>query len=179
VTAFHTLRPFTALLIGLAAGAREAPRAAPADTPVAARTTRGVAVQPSAAAAEPAQAPADGRALPCPAREFAGFLAAFAERPRLQRQFTRFPLAYVTVEDGPDEPAAVERQVPSDSAPEPLFPSAAARARDGLAVGVDSALANRRVVRLFKPDTDAQIEYTFERQADGCWLLTRYDNQSL
>jgi len=179
VTTLHSLCFLAALLTGVAACASEAPRAAPADSPVVVETARLAVAASSAAAGAATPPPADLPALPCPSPKFAGFLAVFAERPDLQRRFTRFPLAYAAVEDGPDEPVTVERPVPADSAPEPLFPSAEARARSGLEVEVDSARAERRVASVFKPDTDARIEYTFERQADGCWLLTRYDDQSL
>ena len=124
-------------------------------------------------------AAADGETLSCPATAFVDFLAAFAEQPALQPRFTRYPLAYVTVEEGANGPAPAERRLPADSIREPLLLSAAARARQGLELRIDSAEASRRRVVVGKADTDYQIEYTFARRADGCWELVRYDNQSL
>jgi hypothetical protein len=123
--------------------------------------------------------PAAADRTACPGREFGVFLAAFAEDPALQHRFTQYPLAYVTVDDGPDEPTPVERWLPADSVTEPLFLSAADRVRDTLEMQIDSGDAGRRIVVLAKPDTDYQMTYTFARRADGCWQLTRYHDQSL
>src|SRR5690606_31956444 len=55
------------------------------------------------------------RPLACPGTDFAAFLQAFGEDAELQRQYTRFPLNYVTVAEGPDEPTTRERWLPADS----------------------------------------------------------------
>lgn len=107
------------------------------------------------------------------------FLAAFAEQPAVQRQFTRYPLAYRWIEDTDNGPEPVERAMPADSIRDPLYLSAAQRARDSVQVQIDSTRRDERVVTLFKPDTDYQMAYTFGRRRDGCWELTRYDNRSL
>lgn len=117
-------------------------------------------------------------AAPCPGTTFGAFLVAFAEQPAFRREYTACPISYITVEDGPDGRAPRERRVPSDSVSEPLFLSAADRARDSLVVRIDRNSVGRRVFVLVEPDTGDQLEYTFERRPDGCWQLTRYDDQS-
>ena len=158
----------------LAGCAGDGARAHPSDTVAAVGEAR-------VRVASPASTAAGSRAAPgaCPSREFAAFLAAFSEGPLVQQRFTHDPLDYRWVEDAGRGPEPVRRSMPADSIRDTLYLSAAQRTRDGLQVHVDSAQASRRVVTLFKPDTDYQLEYTFERRADGCWELTRYDNQSL
>lgn len=122
--------------------------------------------------------------LTCPGRDFVSFLRAFAEDPVLQRQYTRLPLRYVTVEEGPDGAAAWERLVPADSLPWPLLQPTRVREREGLELVIDSTEVGQRSVTVAVPDTDYQMNYLFVRDSvqgsqGACWKLVRYDNATL
>jgi len=139
------------------------------------------------ASGTPAPAAARGSAaavshpLACPGPDFAAFLEAFGEDPEVQRRYTRFPLRYVTLEEGPDGPTTRERRLPADSLPWPLLLPARVRAQEGLEVTIDSTAAGQWSVTVAQPATDYGMGYLFVlgRGPDRCWQLVRYDNATL
>lgn len=146
---------------------------------------------PQATSAAARQAPASqspffADAPSCPGKEFEAFLDAFAEQPELQPRHTLLPLPYSVVEDGPVEPVTRERQLPVDSVPWPVLPSARQRAAYGLrlelAIDTTRASFGQFHVTLARPNTDYQIAYTFVRVSapeGSCWQLIRVANESL
>jgi hypothetical protein len=146
-------------------------RGGPSPRPAISAQPQGVAL------ASPAAAPAPSEPA-CPGRDFAAFLAAFGADAAVQARYTAFPLPMSALEDGPDEPRTVVRQVGRAAARLPLLPLPSQRAADSLALRTEAAPGGRRHAVLYKPDTDHQVTYVFAPER-GCWRLVRVDDQSL
>lgn len=121
----------------------------------------------TAAAAAPA---ATGPA--CPSQDIKQFVAAFAEDPALQKAFTADTVdtAFVDYNAQP-EPAQSVEPMSRAQLRFPVMPNRAQQGKEGLQYRQISADANRAVIALEVPDTDAQLTYTFRR--DRCWTLVK------
>ncbi|WP_076728340.1 hypothetical protein [Methylobacterium radiotolerans] len=114
----------------------------------------------------------------CPARDFPGFLAAFADDVAVQKAFVAVPLRSDTIDPGAEpEPKPVTTMLGADALRFPLMPSLRTPKTDGLKQALSAAGADAMRVKLFKPDTGLQITYTFRRAA--CWTLVRIEDDSL
>jgi hypothetical protein len=121
-----------------------------------------------------AQTPARGA---CPAATFSDFLAKFMDDPQVQRAFTLAPLVSSHVrQDDVGEPQTVTKRLAAGDIGYPVMPSRAWVATNGrqIAIGGDAVHPD---VKVFKPDTDMQAHYRFERA--GCWRLIEVADQSL
>lgn len=125
-------------------------------------------------------APEAGRspAAECPASDFLAFLALYAESPRVQREWTRFPLERLTLAEGPDEPTPVLESVSREQARFPLLPSRGRRAADSLEIRTEEAADGGWRVVIEKPDTDRVVHYLFQSHGE-CWRLVRIEDRSL
>lgn len=135
-----------------------------ATAPAADRT----AAAPTASA--PAGAPA--RTSHCPATDIAGFVAAFAESPSLQKTFTApmVDTAFVDWSAQPEPSESVET-VSRDLLRFPVMPDRAKQRADGLQYREIGNDGDRTTIVLEVPDTDLQLRYTFRR--DSCWTLVK------
>jgi hypothetical protein len=114
----------------------------------------------------------------CPASDFAGFFASFAEDTALQRRWTVFPLERSSIVDAGREPGQRVDTVSEAEAEYPLIPPAFQRAADGLVGQIEEREGGGKRVTLSKPDTDWSTDYLFEPVA-SCWQLVRIDDASL
>ena len=132
-------------------------------TPPSAGTSSGMA---SGTATSPSTAPA------CPATDLAGFVAAFAESPALQKAFTApvVDTAFVDWNAQP-EPAESVEKTPRDALRFPVMPNRARQQSEGLRYREIGTQSDRSTVALEVPDTDTQLRYTFRR--DACWTLVK------
>ncbi|MCC7248302.1 MAG: hypothetical protein IT473_06745 [Lysobacter sp.] len=127
-------------------------------------------------ASTPATAsPADGGAqasVACPSQQLGAFVAAFAEDPALQKTFTAptVDTAFVDMTAQP-EPAESVEALPRERLHFPVMPNRAQQQKEGLQYREISNEDGRAVVALEIPDTDAQLLYTFRR--DACWTLVK------
>ncbi|MBP6749155.1 MAG: hypothetical protein KA144_05915 [Xanthomonadaceae bacterium] len=133
-------------------------------------------------ASTPATAsPADGGAktpdgaqasVACPSQQLGAFVAAFAEDPALQNAFTApmVDTAFVDMNAQP-EPAESVEALPRERLHFPVMPNRAQQQKEGLQYREISNEGGRAVVALEVPDTDAQLLYTFRR--DACWTLVK------
>jgi hypothetical protein len=126
-----------------------------------------------------AELPAAASAPPaCPAADFAGFFAAFAEDTALQRRWTVFPLESSAIDNAGPEPTEQVDTLTAAEATFPLVPSAAQREADGREIEIENAEGGGRQVNVFKPDTDWTTDFVFV-PAGGCWRLVRIADRSL
>jgi len=128
-------------------------------TPPTAVTSSGTATPPSAAPA-------------CPATDLAGFVAAFAESPALQKAFTApiVDTAFVDWNAQP-EPAESVEKTPRDALRFPVMPNRARQQSEGLRYREIGTEGDRSTIAFEVPDSDAQLRYTFRR--DACWTLVK------
>lgn len=125
---------------------------------------------PATAAAGTTAGPAG--AIACPAQDIAGFVAAFAEDPALQKAFTAEAVDTAFVDFGAQpEPAESVERLPRDRLHFPVMPNRAQQAKEGLRYREVSADPQRTTIALEVPDTDAQLLYTFRRSQ--CWTLEK------
>lgn len=124
------------------------------------------AVTSSGRAASHSAAPA------CPATDLAGFVAAFAESPALQKAFTApvVDTAFIDWSAQP-EPAESVEKTPRDALRFPVMPNRARQQAEGLRYREIGTEGDRSTIALEVPDTDAQLRYTFRR--DACWTLVK------
>lgn len=125
----------------------------------------------SPAAAAPSTAPQPSSPN-CPATDIAGFVAAFAESPALQKVFTApvVDTAFVDWSAQP-EPAEAVEPLSRDLLRFPVMPNRARQQADGLQYREIGRDGDRTTIALEVPDTDLQLRYTFRR--DGCWTLVK------
>ncbi len=111
-------------------------------------------------------------ATACPSQELKGFVAAFAEDAALQNAFTAptVDTAFVDMNAQP-EPAESVEALPRERLHFPVMPNRAQQQKEGLQYREISNEGGRAVVALEIPDTDAQLLYTFRR--DACWTLVK------
>lgn len=110
--------------------------------------------------------------LDCPSRDIDAFVAAFAEDPALQRAFSAdvVETAYIDWSAKP-EPVEVSARTAREHLAFPLMPGRDAQRRDGLVYRRVSLAGERATVALERPDSDAQLLYTFE--SGVCWRLVK------
>lgn len=111
-------------------------------------------------------------AIACPSKDLNAFVAAFAEDPALQKAFTAETIdtAFVDMNAQP-EPAESVEALPRDKLRFPVMPNRAQQQKEGLKYREVANQGGRAVVVLEIPDTDAQMLYTFRR--DACWTLVK------
>lgn len=128
-------------------------------TPPAAVSSSGTTTSPSAA-------------LACPATDLAGFVAAFAESPTLQKAYTApiVDTAFIDWNAQP-EPAESVEKTPRDALRFPVMPNRARQQSEGLRYREIGTEGDRTTIALEVPDTDTQLRYTFRR--DACWTLVK------
>lgn len=128
-------------------------------TPPAAVISSGTATSPSAAPA-------------CPASDLAGFVAAFAESPALQKAYTApiVDTAFIDWNAQP-EPAESVEKTSRDALRFPVMPNRSRQQSEGLRYREIGTEGDRSTIALEVPDTDAQLRYTFRR--DACWTLVK------
>ncbi|TXI44466.1 MAG: hypothetical protein E6Q50_17750 [Lysobacter sp.] len=120
-----------------------------------------------------AQAPNAGAApVACPSQQLSAFVAAFAEDPALQKAFTAATVdtAFVDMNAQP-EPAESVEPLARETLHFPVMPNRAQQRKEGLQYREIANEGGRAVVALEIPDTDAQLLYTFRR--DACWTLVK------
>jgi uncharacterized protein YecT (DUF1311 family) len=108
----------------------------------------------------------------CPATDLAGFVAAFAESPALQKAFTApiVDTAFVDWNAQPEPTESVE-QTSRDALRFPVMPDRAHQQAEGLRYREISSEGDRTTIVLEVPGTDSQLRYTFRR--DACWTLVK------
>jgi uncharacterized protein YecT (DUF1311 family) len=108
----------------------------------------------------------------CPSKDLKDFVAAFAEDPALQKAFTaeRVDTAFVDMSAQP-EPAESVEALSRDTLRFPVMPNRTQQRKDGLQYREVSVDADHALLALEVPDTDAQVLYTFRR--DACWTLVK------
>jgi uncharacterized protein YecT (DUF1311 family) len=111
-------------------------------------------------------------ATACPSQEIAAFVTAFAEDPALQKTFTaeRVDTAFVDMSAQP-EPAESVETLSRETLRFPVMPNRAQQQKEGLRYREVSVEGDRALIALEIPDTDAQLLYTFRR--DACWTLVK------
>jgi uncharacterized protein YecT (DUF1311 family) len=111
-------------------------------------------------------------AIACPSKDLSAFVAAFAEDPSLQKAFTADTVdtAFVDMNAQP-EPAESVEPMPREKLRFPVMPNRAQQQKEGLKYREVANEGGRAVVVLEIPDTDAQVLYTFRR--DACWTLVK------
>jgi uncharacterized protein YecT (DUF1311 family) len=126
----------------------------------------------SEAASAAGVASAAGAAVACPSQDLKRFVAAFAEDPALQKAFTaaRVDTAFVDMNAQP-EPAESVETLARERLRFPVMPNRAQQQQEGLQYREVSVGPERALVALEVPDTDAQLLYTFRR--DACWTLVK------
>jgi hypothetical protein len=108
----------------------------------------------------------------CPSQELKSFVAAFAEDPALQKAFTAQTVATAFVDmNAQPEPAEQVEMLSRERLAFPVMPNRAQQQREGLHYREVANENGRAVVALEIPDTDAQLLYTFRR--DACWTLVK------
>jgi uncharacterized protein YecT (DUF1311 family) len=128
-------------------------------TPPAAVTSSGTATSPSAAPA-------------CPATDLAGFVAAFAESPALQKAYTAPVVETAFVDwNAQPEPAESVEKTSRDALRFPVMPNRARQQAEGLRYREIGKEGDRTTIALEVPDTDTQLRYIFRR--DACWTLVK------
>lgn len=160
----------------LLAGCRQTPETDPA-----AESGTSEAVQAPAAEQRPSTAVdrATADQSPCPSDEFQVFFDAFTDSMSVQKAFTRWPLASVSLDPAAQpEPAQVTRQIARHQATFPLLMTVQRAAQDGLEVSVQELGDGRTIVTYAKPDTDYQLRYRF-RFNGQCWQLVGIQDDSL
>jgi hypothetical protein len=129
---------------------------------------------PSSSPAFSPRTPSASIAGTCPAGDFAGFLAVFADSTDAQHRYTTDPVeGEVLNSDGRPQ----SRPWRQSELAFPLIPVQAKRNAQGVRMEVASKGDVERV-KVYKPDTDYQIYYTF-RKTGGCWELFRIEDESL
>lgn len=113
----------------------------------------------------------------CPSTNFSAFLAAFSERPDVQKSFVQQPLKMLTTVAGDPEPEMEKRSLSGDELKFPIIPNQAKREAQGLTLTVKEEREDRAVAILQKPDTDYVFEYRFVR--GQCWRLEEVMDYSL
>jgi uncharacterized protein YecT (DUF1311 family) len=110
--------------------------------------------------------------IACPSQDLTTFVAAFAEDPAIQKAFTADPVetAFVDMSAQP-EPAESVKVLPRDKLLFPVMPNRAQQLKDGLKYREVANEGGQAIVVLEIPDTDAQVLYTFRR--DACWSLVK------
>lgn len=113
-----------------------------------------------------------GTASTCPATDLAGFVAAFAESPSLQKAFTApvVDTAFIDWNAEP-EPAESVEQTSRDALRFPVMPDRVRQQAEGLRYREIGSEGDRTTIVLEVPDTDSQLRYTFRR--DACWTLVK------
>lgn len=126
----------------------------------------------TASEAASAAGAASAAAAACPSQDLKRFVAAFAEDPALQKAFTaaRVDTAFVDMNAQP-EPAESVESLARDRLRFPVMPNRAQQQQEGLQYREVSVGPERALVALEVPDTDAQLLYTFRR--DACWTLVK------
>jgi uncharacterized protein YecT (DUF1311 family) len=111
-------------------------------------------------------------AVACPSQDLNAFVAAFAEDPAIQKAFTADPVetAFVDMSAQP-EPAESVQVSPRENLPFPVMPNQAQQQKEGLKYREIANEGGNAIVALEVPDTDAQVLYTFRR--DACWTLVK------
>jgi uncharacterized protein YecT (DUF1311 family) len=111
-------------------------------------------------------------AIACPSKDLNAFVAAFAEDPALQKAFTAETVdtAFVDMNAQP-EPAESLEPLPREKLRFPVMPNRVQQQKEGLKYRKVANQGGRAVVVLEFPDTDAQVLYTFRR--DACWTLVK------
>jgi hypothetical protein len=111
-------------------------------------------------------------AIACPSQDLAAFVAAFAEDQALQKAFTADPVdtAFVDMSAQPEPTESVEA-MPREKLRFPVMPNRAQQQKEGLKYREVANEAGQAIVVLEIPDTDAQVLYTFRR--DACWTLIK------
>lgn len=134
--------------------------------------TAGRAPPASPVAPAPAPTPVARTGSGCPAADLAGFVAAFADSPALQKAFTApvVDTAYVDWNAQP-EPAESVEPVLRDLLRFPVMPSRARQRADGLQYREIGSNGDLATIVLEVPGTDLQLRYTFRR--DRCWTLVK------
>ena len=129
-------------------------------TPPATATTAGATSKPTTASPS------------CPATDLAGFVAAFAQSPSLQKAFTApvVDTAFVDWNAQP-EPAESVESMSRDALRFPVMPDRARQQAEGLRYREIGSEGDRTTIVLEAPDTDIQLRYTFRR--DSCWTLVK------
>lgn len=128
-------------------------------TPPAAVSSSGTTTSPSAAPA-------------CPATDLAGFVAAFAESPALQKAYTAPVVETAFIDwNAQPEPAESVEKTPRDALRFPVMPNRARQQAEGLRYREIGTEGDRITITLEVPDTDTQLRYTFRR--DACWTLVK------
>ncbi len=124
------------------------------------------AVSSSSTTTSPSAAPA------CPATDLAGFVAAFAESPALQKAYTAPVVETAFIDwNAQPEPAESVEKTPRDALRFPVMPNRARQQAEGLRYREIGTEGERSTITLEVPDTDAQLRYTFRR--DACWTLVK------
>lgn len=124
--------------------------------------------------------PYSGHARPivCPATDFARFIDAYANDIAIQKAFTsdliRKQHLDLTAEP---EPKMVSELLHRDVIRFPILPLRAERTRRALKMRFGNVNARSAKFVLFKPDTDEQVEFFFQK--NRCWILMRIDDTSL
>lgn len=108
----------------------------------------------------------------CPATDLAGFVAAFADSPALQKNFTApvVDTAFIDWNAQP-EPAESVASTSRDALRFPVMPDRARQKAEGLRYREIGSEGDRSTIVLEVPDTDTQLRYTFRR--DTCWTLVK------
>lgn len=129
-------------------------------TPPATVTATGATAKPASAASS------------CPSKDLAGFVAAFAQSPSLQKAFTApvVDTAFVDWNAQP-EPAESVEKTSRDALRFPVMPDRARQQAEGLRYREIGSEGDRTTIVLEVPDTDTQLRYTFRR--DACWTLVK------
>ncbi len=116
--------------------------------------------------------------ISCPAADFSVFMRAFSNDVDVQKAFTKSPLKNQRLDiDAEPEPRIVIQNLGRHQIQFPVLPLREERGNQLLEISVDGVTADSAKVTLFKPDTDYQIYYFFEKSA--CWKLVRIENWSL
>ena len=111
----------------------------------------------------------------CPSLYIDRFVSAFAESSALQERYSAANVDIAIVDDTAEpEPREMVRPYPRDELQFPIMPNRAEQIAQGLRYRVISVDAERAVIALEVPDTDAQSIYTFRR--GDCWTLIKMVN---
>jgi uncharacterized protein YecT (DUF1311 family) len=108
----------------------------------------------------------------CPATDLAGFVAAFAESPALQKALTApiVETAFIDWSAQPEPAESVEAKS-RDALQFPVMPDRARQQAEGLRYREIGREGDHTTIVLEVPDTDTQFRYTFRR--DACWTLVK------
>lgn len=121
--------------------------------------------------------PAKRGAPDCSRQSFPEFLSHFSADVSFQRQSVVYPLVKMQVIDAEPEPRPHTTRQSQEEVVFPVMPDRNTRDADGLMLETESVRATDAKVLLYKPDTDYQVMYIFERTA--CWQLTEIQDWSL